>query len=300
MRREISSILRFFNKRYSLKGERRVSLKSFDSFFSRISKSHRKSGAEIEKHYPDELYILQLHLTEFGSLTLAANQHSEKKNKILSEEFTGKDIHLCALLNNISNTATAAISLVKQGFDTQARVLLRTLDERIYQCLVLLSSSEDIEQWAKSEEQDDAKDSHYWLFARKGRLLKELAKLEKLYLGVHNQQEMSKWKKEREVYYSMSVHGSSAAVMAGSTAFSFEKIGYCTLPNLFGIPSEASGATLYHMIYQFQYFSSLLSAILDEEHRWDPNMECEHQRMYVFARNAAIICGKEFLWGEEG
>ncbi|HXU92711.1 MAG TPA: DUF5677 domain-containing protein [Gallionella sp.] len=270
-----------------------------DEFFRFISKSHKHPGTAIDKHYLEEIFLINLLLVTFGSLVLLTRKGTpngaEDENVILRKDFAGKDIHLCSFLNNICNTATAAMNLIKQGYDTQARILIRTLDERIYQCMVLFASSEDYENWGKAEEQEDAKQAHYDLFSRKGRILKRVSELEEKYLGLSDHKnEIQAWRKERESYYSMAVHGAASAVLIGSASFALEDDS-AHIPNLFGIPSSASSGTLSHMIYQLHGLLLLLPEILNDVHGWHPTVEDELERIYLATSGAATILVRQWI-----
>lgn len=298
LRKAVSALLKDFNTHFKLKSEDRLNLKGLDEYFKFITRTYRRPGKDIDNHYSEELFLINLYLMCFSSLVLAAKENTPNgaldANVILREDFSGSDIHLCGFLNNICNTANASVNLIKQGYDTQARVLVRTLDERIYQCMTLFASSEDYEKWDDAEDQDEAKSAHYSLFSRKGRILKRVAELEEKYLGIDAHSSILKaWRKERESYYSMAVHGSSAAVIAGSAAFSLED-DTVFMPNLFGVPSSASGGTLKHIIFQLQSLLLLLPRILEDIHGWKPNIEKELERVFMaMADITTLVAG---LW----
>ncbi len=290
-RKITSAILREFNKEHELKGELKLHLKHIDQLSKFVNTGHDNDKYAISKHYSVELNILDLILSSLGALALASatTGAAENENRILHKEFSGSDIHLCGFLTNICNTAVSAIKLVKQGFDTQARILVRTLDERMYQCLVLFFSSEDYNHWDNAEDQDEAKQAHYSLFGKKNRLLKKVQKIEDKYLGLSNNvANLSGWRKEMDGFYSMAVHGSSAAVLIGSASFSFEDDS-TTFPNIFGAPSSASGSTLSHIIFQMYLFLALLPEVLEDIHEWQPNVEDYFERVYMATNKIAIV-----------
>src|SRR5438045_1133800 len=110
LRRDTLTILRRFNSYYRLKGESRVNLDTLDGFFTFISKTHKHPSKAIEQHYSEELFLINLLLVSFGSLTLSSGVNSPKnKNVILRKDFSGRDVHLCGFLNNICNTTSAAV-----------------------------------------------------------------------------------------------------------------------------------------------------------------------------------------------
>lgn len=295
-------MLRGFNNHHALSGKARLNLKSFDEYVRFINDAYYHPSKVIENNCPDHLLVINLYLISLSSVAVSAIKGTpngvQDKNVLLKTDFSGSDIHLGSFLNNICNTTSAAISLIKQGYDTQARVLIRTLDERIYQCIVLFSSSSDYEKWDEAEDQDDAKNAHYSLFAKKGRILKRITELEEKYLGFKDHQlELRAWRKEREVYYSMAVHGSSAAVMVGSASFSFEDESIM-MPNLFGHPSSASRGTLSHIIYQLHFFLLLLPEILKDVHKWKPSIENEFEKTYLAYSDIALVIGSNWITQE--
>lgn len=298
-----SSILRQFNKKHQLSDKNKINLKVFDGFFKLINNSHYSPQKTIEEHYAEQLYLLNLLQTALGSFVLMSLKSTprgvEDKNIILKKGFY--DIHLRSFISDVCNTSSAIITLIKQGYDTQSRILARTLDERIYQCLILFTSIEDYEVWRKAESNEDAKNAHYNLFSKKNRLLKKVRELDRKYLkDDDNDNETQLWRKESGDYYSLAVHGSSASVIVGSFSFSFD--GTQARPNIFGCPSSASKGVLKHVIYQLTHFLALLQRILYDEHKWVPDISNDLDKLcmasYEVATKASIIWLLE-AYGEE-
>ncbi len=286
IRKKVSKLLRAFNSYYKLSGSDRINLKDLDAFFRYISSHDNESNNSIDDSYGEQIYLIVLLLTVFGSLALLLEDIASSKdghdNTILKSNFSARDIHLCGFLTNICNTASAALSLIKKGYDTQSRVLVRSMEERIYQCIVLFACSEDYAEWDRAEKMVDAKATHYKLFAKKGRLLNKMRVLEKKYLKVSDHDNTLKaWRKENQAYYSMAVHGSNTAVMVGSSSGSLHDDELVCFPNLFGVVSNYSEATLEHIISLLHTLLMMLPKILADVHQWTPKCETDFERLYV-------------------
>src|SRR5262245_17619178 len=85
-------------------------------------------------------------------------------------------------------------------------------------------------------------------------LQKKTMEIEKKFLGQgFDHDHMEKWRKKQNDSFSMAVHGSVAAVMVGSWAFSFDS-DQVSFPNVFGRASEASNRSVGHLLFQLFYF----------------------------------------------
>lgn len=177
-RQDISKYLKSFNKRNNLKGEESVHLRDVDDLFTWIDSRPKESRLEAKHYIESEALHVRLHILSLVML-IASCAKSNEENNIISQDHPAQDIHLCGLLNNICNTATSALHLIEMGFDTQARILARTLDERIYQTIILFESSTDYMQWKEAESPEESKQAHFNLFSKKGRILKKSNRLRK-------------------------------------------------------------------------------------------------------------------------
>lgn len=85
----------------------------------------------------------------------------------------------------------------------------------------------------------------------------------------------------------MAVHGSAAAVLVGSSSFSFldESVKF---PNILGMATKSSLATLRHISRQLLDFNLLFPIILREVHDWVPDLRKEHNRLFSAINGVSI------------
>lgn len=222
-----------------------------------------------EANLGDELTGVRAHALSLGSLAVAAH-HEQKPNQILSGGFVVSDLHLATWLTNIANTALSIVRLCVDGFDTQARCLLRCLQERTKQAIILFYSSADYEIWHKAFEVNESKEAFYRLFSRKSRLGRRYFEIEKA-LGFNQEVEILEERREQEEYASLSVHGASVSILVGS--FAADHNSDQIKPAIFGRASSASGTTLRDTFWDLTYFQLLLKALLEQVHGWKPQKE---------------------------
>lgn len=287
LRQYTSKYLREFNKTNNLKREESVKLREIDDLLTWIDSGPKESKLEAKPYIKNEVTHIRLHILSSAMLIASCAKNNEEDN-IISQNHPAQDIQLCGFLNNICNTAASALHLIEMGFDTQARILARTLDERIYQTIILFESSTDYMEWKEAETPEKSKQAHYNLFSKKGRILKKIKSIEEKYLGLEDyKNEFSIWRKESETFYSMAVHGSAAAVLVGSSSFSFmnETVKF---PNTLGMATSSSIATLRYISRQLLYFNLLFPIILREVHNWTPNHHKENNRLFSAINGISI------------
>lgn len=287
-RKLASEVFRRFNEDPELKGKERINLKTLDSSMRLLKHFPDESEQEISLRYKDETELSKLHILVIVLLSIISRD-AEDENPILNTSFPANGNNLCGFLANISNTAQSALILILKGFDTQARILLRTLDERILQAIVLFNSEQDYETWHAGETESDAKSAHYQLFSKKGRLHRKIKAIEKAMLGSEfDAEQIQRWRQEQSDSFSMAVHGSMAAVMVGSWAFSLDDEEKVVFPNVFGHASSASRRSFSHLLFQLFYFNSLFLGLLRSVHDWVPDESNEMQREFLALHGLAI------------
>lgn len=287
-RKLASELFRRFNKDFELKGQERINLRTLDSSMRLLKHFPDESEREISLEYKDEIELCKLNIVVIALLSIISRDTEDEK-PILNESFPANGSNLCGFLANISNTAQSALILILKGFDTQARILLRTLDERILQAIVLFNSEQDYEAWHAGESESDAKTAHYQLFSKKGRLQKKIKALENEMLGSEfDSEQVQRWRQEQNDSFSMAVHGSMAAVMVGSWAFSLHDEEKVVFPNVFGRASSASRTSFSHLLFQLFYFNALFVGLLRSVHDWVPDESNEMQRAFLALHGLAI------------
>lgn len=287
-RKIASETFRRFNKKFELKGQKRINLRTLDSAISLLKHFPDESEQEISLEYKDEIELCKLNTLVIALLSIISRD-SEDEKPILNKSFPANGSQLCSFLANIANTSQSALILILKGFDTQARILLRTLDERILQAIVLFNSEQDYKTWHAGESESDAKAAHYQLFSKKGRLQKKIKALEKEMLGSEfDAEQIERWRQEQNESFSMAVHGSMASVMVGSWAFTLDDEEKIVFPNVFGHASSASRRSLSHLLFQLFYFNTFFLGLLRSVHDWAPDESNEMQREYLAMHGLAI------------
>lgn len=219
---------------------------------------------ESQKHFQKEIDAIDYIAALLGGLAFFTMENQSKNNILLSNSYPSSDYKFHVHLTDLINTLLSIKELCINGFDAQSRALVRVLDERIYQNLVLFSSSEDYIKWAEAE---SSKQAHYELFSKKKSIFKKIRALEEKYLEQTNADEMLSFRKEKEEYYSDSIHGASISIYAGSVAYPFGNLDDGPfISTLYGRASSCSFQTLHHSIAQMTYFVIMIDAILKDIH----------------------------------
>lgn len=182
-----------------------------------------------------EISCLQASAFSLGCLALAAN--FEGPNRILKKDYVAKDLYLANWLINISNTCLAIIRLCSEGFDMQARMLVRCLHERVRQAIILFYSGEDYEIWHSVFDDVDSKQAYYTLFSRKGRINKRYLEIANNLGFKFTVEEVDEWDTDN-VYFSSAIHAGKDSIALGSFGFHYDKDLVC--PAVFGKASATS------------------------------------------------------------
>ncbi len=297
MRKSLTNICKSFSNQHKLNGQARITRTQLIEFQKLIGKNaqnaKRTSKPYIEEIIGDiDLFIICL--TSLASSCMEVIKTSEKRNKILLSDFPAKDINLGNCLLNISNTTVAINKLCLEGLDTQARVLVRTLDERLIQTPILFASKDDYEKWHKAESPEESKFAHYHIFAKKKKLYKRYDEIVAICLGKQSSEVKNRYRQENEYFYSMAVHGASAAVQVGSWAFDYDS--KLVRPNILGSPSSASISTLSHIRLQLFLFMLLFPTILEKFHNWRPNISNDWHKLYMACYEGILGTAHEWLY----
>lgn len=236
-----------------------------------LSEMKEESLDDSQKHFKKEIDVIDYIAAVLGSLAFFTMENKGKNNILLSNTYPSTDWKFHAHLTDLVNTLLAIKELCINGFDTQSRSLVRVLDERIYQNLILFSNSEDYIAWAEAE---SSKQAHYELFSRKKSIFKKIRALEEKYIDQKNSEEILTIRKEKEEYYSDSIHGANISIYAGSMAYPFGDLDDGPFVSaIYGRASSCSFQTLHHSIGQMAYFVTMMDAILEDVHSLE-NIEC--------------------------
>ncbi len=259
-----------------------------------IYENKKESISDSEPHFVKEVNVIDYISASLGALALGTLNNVEKENEVLAKDFPATDMWLSSHLTNIVNTALSIKDLCLNGFDTQARALVRTLDERIYQALILFSSAEDYRGWKNA---DSSKQAYYEIFSKKKSLLNKITRLENKYLTLSesNHVYLRSLREESDEYYSDCIHGAHVSVIAGALAYPFGNIEEGPfISALFGRASSCSFQTLNHMIGQLAYFSHMLNVILIDMHSIEKSNN-EYVSIYCSSQTKVLDLAKKLL-----
>lgn len=297
MRKSLIKVFRDFSDEYQLRGDRRVVLSSVKSFFKTIDSFKQDARNESREHLSDFVNDIKFCIAGLGFLAMYIELGKQERltNIVLRQDFSAKDTFLYAGLANIVNTSISIVDLSMNGFDSQARMLLRSLDEYALKIPVLFSCADDFNAWHQAQEMDVSKQAHYELFAKKQALFKKYQKLEKECFSEAHFTEIEDLKYSHD-FYSMFVHGASIASSIGAYAFDFEKDN--VLPNIFGRASIGSISTLQSTLSILLRFSMLIRIVLLRFHNWNPkptNESDEFLLMYLACFDGVVQMSREFF-----
>ena len=268
-------------------------LVQFNQVLDGIFENKNEAKDETKKHFRRETEVVDIMAATLGSLALSTMTNKTKNNTVLKKDYPATDWFLHCHITNIVNTLLSIKYLCINGFDTQARSLVRTLDERIYQTLILFSSSDDYELWHKT---DDPKFAHFKLFSRKKAILKKVSRLDTEYLSNINFEILMSLRKESGEFYSDSIHGSAVNILAGSVAYPFSDLDDGQfIPALFGRASSCTFQTLHYVIGQTAYFSYMLHKILTDYHSWEVDSNDEYQNIYTTMNSCLFPLAEEII-----
>jgi hypothetical protein len=238
---------------------------------SGLSEMKEESLDDSHKHFKEEIYVIDYIAAVLGSLAFFTMENKDSNNILLSKTYPSTDWKFHAHLTDLINTLLAIKELCTNGFDAQSRSLVRVLDERIYQNIILLSNPEDYIAWAET---GSSKQAHYDLFSRKKIIFKKISALEEKYLNLKNSNLALTTRKKYEEYYSDAIHGASLSVYGGSVAYPFGDLDDGLFVSaIYGRASSCSFQTLHHSIRQMAYFIMMMNAILEDIHSLK-NIEC--------------------------
>ncbi len=214
----------------------------------------------------------------------------DKEESILKEDYPANDFQLGCHLIEISNTVISILQLCSNGFDLQARILLRNLEERLMQIIVLFTHNQDFIDWLAAQEVEESKTVNYNIFAKKGSLIKKYGLIEKEILqdfdfkvSREHELNMRKFRKERSENLSMSVHGASTEVYLRSYKLlnhDSEKL----IPSFLGTDNFYSLELINETFESMWYFLKLFRLLLFKYHFWEQDLNKPNIIAFEFYR----------------
>jgi hypothetical protein len=239
-------------------------LKNLVSLESALMSIQKECQAEAGDHLAARIAVVHLYALAFGHLAIAVHPNAGNAGPFPATWInpTGKpdpNFILSQGLVQVVNNALAVVRLSCDGFDPQARVLVRVTGELTWQLAVLFSSPELIGMYAGAQTEDEENRVWWDLFGR-GRLLKRMQELDELIgLPPHVSAALHQHRRGHQRYYSNSVHPSVTVVGLGSHSRSFGESRFRWA--LFGAVGTASAGTLGAVIESLFLASAVLPAV---------------------------------------
>jgi hypothetical protein len=264
IRRQITEVFKAFRKNFpNDAGE--LTLKQFDQMCSILGELRKEANLHTAAHHQREISNAYLSIWTLAIICLALDPKRGRRSKQLSKNGKFDSWVLQNLLLQIVNYSLAVVRLVEDGLDNPACCVLRSLNELCCQFIVLSADSDKLAAYAKLESPSEAKQIWYELFAKKGRLGKNLSDLEaRVGLPSSLVSTLSSYRDHVNTFNSQAVHHSfaSAVIRAYVGDFNSEEDLHF---GLFGKASPASDSTLYDLntilVYTLAMFLRVLANV---------------------------------------
>jgi hypothetical protein len=271
LRGQVSRLLREGQMYFSSDPEWQLNLEGIDSMVQFFGRSTKKAKRESTTHFCSELSLCYLLLLTFTLMTLAIDNKKAATLPIqptwLGKKRPDPNFIVRSLLTQIVNYSLAVIRLVENGLDNPARCVLRTLNELVSQTLVLLADKSQLIEYAKAHDAHHAKEVWYTLFAKKGRLKKNLSKLEQeMGIPENSLSELRALRDDMDLNFSEAVHHSYVSTVVGAyNAPAETKLLNLALGGSFG---ERSRSTLDSLNAILVYFLHMLTHVFVNIHHF--------------------------------
>lgn len=249
IRRRIRSVLKTYLKKYSDVSAKRLTLGDLDTMAGLLRSDRKEAQKKSKTALKKELSISYLSIVTLAVGSLAVNRRHPQKTAIRLDWIDGANPNwiIGSFLLQATNYSLAIVRLVEDGLDNPARCVLRALSEMCAQILVLSSDATQLSKYSKAITPKDAKQTWYELFAKKGRLAKDLRKLEEKFGLAHSVSlDFFGFREDLNLIHSQAVHHSfvSTVILAYAGDFRNKERAYLSL---FGAASSASRETLEHL-----------------------------------------------------
>lgn len=264
-----------------------------DKFEKLIRQQEKQSEKETIAHLQPWLQILEESIQWLANLSAVLDGLIRKKKSKSKSLLTA-----WALVGASCTHALALRRLVLSGLDSSARAMLRTLDEHLMVCIVLLHDRNLADSFQQAQDDKAANDFWYKHLNTKA-LKKHLNKIEgELGIYPHESEELRDWREDEIKIYSQAVPPSFVtASLAVRTVCVSD-------PNEFGISilgraSAASECTLNYACKTIWYFSRLGFLFLFNEHNGKPpyielNKEDEMHQIVVIGRDVLTDLNQKY------
>jgi len=220
-------------------------------------------------------------------------------DRLVDENCKSNSLRMAMVLVGASCTHAVALRrLVLSGLDSPARAILRSLDEHLTACIVLLHDRDLANAFQRAQDLQDASEFWHKNLTTKA-INKRLNKIEmELGLDAESSQEIREWRKEEIKTYSQAIHPSYvSAALAMKTMCASE-------PNthrisILGRASALSERTLNYACKIIWYFSRLGFLFLFNKYNEFPpfielDKEDEMHQMVVIGRDVINELNKKY------
>lgn len=271
VRHKLKKALRVANKRFQSEGAK-VHL----GYFDEIAKMFHSKRRDARKYYKKKSYqddYNSIYLACISFISLSVFHKNAYEEELLPADWLNEDgrpnpnFVLRRLLTSLLNDSLSIKFLLKEGFDVQARTLLRSTLELTWQILILFFYRSDFIKYCDAESDDKIKEAYFTLFAR-DKTYKKLKNIESTLSSEFEQEMLNSLKKQRKEnfdFYSHIAHNSFNSVVLGSMNF---------VPNTNGLSdgflggvTEATGQTLKTLNYSLWYFIMIFIGIVGAKYR---------------------------------
>ncbi len=170
----------------------------------------RKNKAKTTKKYSKEREVAELYALATGIIACAMHFSADS----MKEKYKKDNTVYFSLLTNMSNDILGIINLIDNGFEFQAKILIRNLMELMYTLLVTMINEEKRIEYFESADLGNS----YAVWQKNFKMSKlneELAKYEETVFDKELQQEMKEQRRNMYQYYSSYVHNDFLSMVMG-------------------------------------------------------------------------------------
>lgn len=271
IRKELKEALKKANAKFKAVGAE-VHLNYFDEL-AKLFHSNRRDSRKYYKKKSLQNDYNSIYLACISFLALSVYHEGAYEEELLPVNWlseSGKpnpNFVLRRLLTSLLNDSLAIKFLLKEGFDVQARILLRSTLELTWQILILFYNRDDFSRYCKAEFSDEIKKTYFSLFSR-DKTYNKLKEIESALTNEFEHEMLNSLKKHRQEnfdFYSHIAHNSFNSVVFGSMNFIPNTDGLTD--GIFGGVTEATEQTLKALNYNLWYFIMIFIAIMVAKYR---------------------------------
>lgn len=236
----------------------------YDDHFDQLIIQHEKQATrEIIGHLQPWVQILEESIQWLSNLTAILD-------RLVSDEAVSNAHRAAwALIGASCVHSVAILKLVLSGLDFSARAILRSLDEHLTTCIILLPDREMAEMFQKAQDADDANKFWYENLRAKD-LNRRLNQIEReLGFDQEASRQMREWRQEEIKIQSQALHPAYLSSALGIQSICVSDPSSCKI-SILGGASALSERTLNQACKTIWYFSRLGFLFLFNEYNGNP------------------------------